>query len=929
MVLLGQYAAVKARESTKADGAPPDAYGTYNSSASVINAIFLVINTFFTNVLKAARPALYIPSIQFTIFTAIGFTFGPSQPTMEYSYSFVKELLYTFLTGQAIATGVAIFVIPVSSRKVFFAEATQLLRGFQALLKSQSEFLAIMRQYGSCADAHSQDVKSLRQRRAESLKMSLQRVISLSAKLQADVVYAQREAAYGHLKGTDIRDFYRLLRGVLVPISSLSTMTDISERLYRNRESNNVVAQSGEIHEKASGDGDILEDDKEDVDLDWQELVGSLHESFETVVQILDDAITHVLVLLKLAPVPISSSFLIRRGKSNSEDSTGNVDVEKGPRVPKPGDLKFGHYLEKEINDLRPYRTAQLQKWAGSKGVKSLMHKSAAWAQKDAVNGLGDQVLVRETRLRRQLSLVLYMEYLGYSIATTILALVQFAEAKVRDGTLSKRRLITPTYQTIKIWIKGMLFGHESKMSAEDTGHESEPGGAIRLGDALKSPRDPEHLPPKNSWQAFGDRVRSASHILGSDAAQFGVRVTIATMSVGIMAYLEKTHTFFIKQRVVWAVIMIIIGMKPTNGSANFNLACNIVFSVGGMASAYINWYVADGHTTGVIVVFAFSMAFWFYWAARCPRFLIGIVVGALTQVLIIGYELQVRVLGIAKATSTGQLYYPIYELAPYRLLLVLAGSVVAYIWTIFPVPITEASVLRQNVGRSLFVLAKYLSCVTTTVDQRIHDEEGDVSIKTSPGRRLQDMRGELLDELILLINAMQQNLVDIDWEPPFGGEFPKQAYSALVDEIQNTVQYLTVIAYCSEAFSKAHASSSTWLSTFAASRDRSRHKSHKAASLLTLLAASVAENQALPPYLTVPKAVHLSAARQVEARDDGAADDILDVTNLDEPGFRALGVIEVASARTIDGMNELAQIVKDLVGEVDFSFQIGKAKSS
>jgi hypothetical protein len=215
---------------------------------------------------------------------------------------------------------------------------------------------------------------------------------------------------------------------------------------------------------------------------------------------------------------------------------------------------------------------------------------------------------------------------------------------------------------------------------------------------------------------------------------------------------------------------------------------------------------VVDGHTAGVIVIFALFMAFWFYWAARYPRFLIGIVAGALTQVLIIGkltlkpfillastdyiegYELQVRILGIPKATSTGQPYYPIYKLAPYRLLTVLAGSFIAYIWTIFPVPITEGSVLRQDVGRSLFLLAKYLSSVTATVDQRIHNEEGDMSIKRSPGRRLQEIRGKLLDEQVVLINSMQQNLVDMDWEPPFGGDFPKQTYSTIINEIQQSV---------------------------------------------------------------------------------------------------------------------------------------------
>jgi hypothetical protein len=146
---------------------------------------------------------------------------------------------------------------------------------------------------------------------------------------------------------------------------------------------------------------------------------------------------------------------------------------------------------------------------------------------------------------------------------------------------------------------------------------------------------------------------------------------------------------------------------------------------------------------------------------------------------------LQVRVLGIPKATATGQPYYPIYELAPYRLLTVAAGSFIAYIWTIFPVPITEGSVLRRDLGRSLFLLAKYLSSVTATVDQRIQNAEGDMTMKSSPGRQLQEMRETLLDQQLALLTSMRQNLVDMDWEPPFGGDFPKRTYVAITNEIQ------------------------------------------------------------------------------------------------------------------------------------------------
>jgi hypothetical protein len=589
MVLLGQFAGIKSRESTKPAGAPPDAYGTYNSSASAVNAIFLIINLFMINMLKAARPALYIPSIQFSIFIMIGFTYGPNQPTMHSSYNFVRELLYTFFTGQAISTGVSFLIIPVSSRKVFFAEATGLMRGFQGLLKAQLAFLGTLRHSELYAEVSTVEMGLQYQQKSTTLKSAFRGVFALSTKLHVDVVYAQRETAYGHFKGTDIEEFHQLLRGVIVPISGLSTIADISERLRNYEESEEKSARSDGTNDEKSTEPETFGNDQRHVRGDWQELVGSLHESFESTVQLLDDAITHVLILLQLIPVPKLESSMNRAGGANLENGTGIPDLESGLGNPRPGELGFGDYLEKEIMNLRPYRTTKLQEWAESKGLSSVVHKDANFGPNAVLEDPEDPLFARERKLRRQLNLVLYMEYLVYSVAITTMALVRFAEAKVEDQTLKRKRFVFPTYITIKIWIKSILFGDSSSESTENANHDSNEFEVIRVGDSLKSPHDPEHLPPKNAWQAFGDHIRVIPHFLGSKSAQFGARVTIATMSVGIIAFLEQTHVFFIKQRVVWALIMITIGMKPTNGSANFNLACNVIFSVGGMISAYIN----------------------------------------------------------------------------------------------------------------------------------------------------------------------------------------------------------------------------------------------------------------------------------------------------------------------------------------------------
>jgi len=46
-------------------------------------------------------------------------------------------------------------------------------------------------------------------------------------------------------------------------------------------------------------------------------------------------------------------------------------------------------------------------------------------------------------------------------------------------------------------------------------------------------------------------------------------------------------------------------------------------------------------------------------------------------------------------------------------------------------------------------------------------------------------------------------------------------------------------------------------------------------------------------------------------------------LSNINEPGFRAFAVIEVAHLCLVDSASSIVKHVRDLVGEVDFSFQV------
>lgn len=151
------------------------------------------------------------------------------------------------------------------------------------------------------------------------------------------------------------------------------------------------------------------------------------------------------------------------------------------------------------------------------------------------------------------------------------------------------------------------------------------------------------------------------------------------------------------------------------------------------------------------------------------------------TTTLIVGYELEVRKIGQAAATSNGQTYYPIYILGPYRLATVAAGLLVAFIWTIFPYPISEHSILRQSLGGALYLLANYYSIIHETVQSRVRNDAGDLENKQSPGHRLSKMRMKVFAKQMQLLTALKTYSNFIKWEIPIGGKFPKKQYDALI----------------------------------------------------------------------------------------------------------------------------------------------------
>lgn len=928
VALLEIYCSVQARAHTspsvKATGngpSPGAAVTTYNSSASAVSAIWLFFNIYLVNTVRASRPQLQFPVIVYSIFANVASVYAPNFPTMVAGIAFAKRLMEAFFTGFAIATGVSLFVFPVSVRMTFFKQSAGFIAAVQGTLKAQIAYLQTLEKKDmfrtpTDSDEDEKDEKSHRHKKgdaskpsgsaeAQQLKAALGALEELHGKMHADVRFAKRETAWGKLNASDIDELLKLFQEIMLPMTGMSSAADIFQRIAERRGWTQRETASSPENEKGKSQ--------------WNEIMRTLHDPFQTVTDNMHDGLQHALYTLELAKPPKKR----KASKKSSSDGAASKDLEADAGVMKPGDPEYATYLNKKIDVFYEQRKTTLAVWCQQRGIKMdakpFENPSQTALNIRTENSSRIEDPEEHAKNQRQLYLVLYMEFLLWSSGRAVLALVHFADKKVEDGTMKKNKLISPGLRRIKKWVTGCL-------KVEDAGTEHAPdttesgGSSIYSGESFRAAKDPEHLPPTNAWQRSTNVLRQFSGLLSSPESAFGFRVACATLSIGIVAYLKDTYLFFMEQRLVWAMIMVAIGMTTTAGSGVFGFFGRIVGTALAMCTSFVIWYIVDGHPAGVIVFLFVFIFVEFYFLLRYPRFTVVAIISVVTQVLIIGYELEVKKIGKVAAASNGQPFYPIYLLAPYRLACVSGGMLVAFIWTFFPYPLTARSQLRHDLGISLYLLANFYSIVHTTIRLRIKGTEGDMESKESPGRKLQKARSKVYVKELALLAGLRQHSAFTAWEPTFGGKFPRQQYDSIIQEVQNILNYLGLITYASQHFSHDPAASPdkvSWLQDFSRLLGRLDATSQDITSILALLSSSVTNGNPLPPYLKAPPSYKLS--QRLEELDAN----ILSVSHIAEPGYSAFAVMQIASSLISDDLGKLIDTVKALVGEVDFSFHV------
>jgi hypothetical protein len=199
-----------------------------------------------------------------------------------------------------------------------------------------------------------------------------------------------------------------------------------------------------------------------------------------------------------------------------------------------------------------------------------------------------------------------------------------------------------------------------------------------------------------------------------------------------------------------------------------------------GMTISYIDWYMVDAQPAGVIVFVGVSMFLFHYILLRFPADPVVPIIGMVTVMLIIGYALQVKKVGVAISETNGQAYHALFVLSSYRLATVASGIGVAFIFICCPYGSIVKSRMRKDLGSFLFILAYYYGFIYTSASLRVRNLVGENKDKNSLRAVLKKARNRVIDKEIVLLQAINQHIMFLAWESILGGQFPRKSYDRL-----------------------------------------------------------------------------------------------------------------------------------------------------
>ncbi|KAL9611890.1 MAG: hypothetical protein Q9167_003504 [Letrouitia subvulpina] len=885
---------VRARQHTLPANASQSMRERYNGSASAVSAIWLFFSIWLANAMRALRPIeLQDPMVALSIFSGVTMTHTPSFITVSEGLGFVRRLLETFLIGLAVAAGVSLLILPMTSRRNVFKALNTYTGALDAFFTAQIAFVREEKGRRIVKDNAklNQNIDTLLSQsdsEKEVVASTLAGLRNLQSEFNANLAYTKLEIAWGKLLPEDLICIYDHLSFLFLPLAGLGMFPEISRELLDHLY---TIPTSDTIEN--------FEDQNSEEPAQESSLTALLNGLEKRLASTCELTIKGVKVAFQLLEISASHSSTFKMNRKST-------DIEKQDNGLPKDSAKSSEIFHKEFIRYKDRRRNLHKIWP------SLLFPST----EEIPTIVGREEVSRSHEVTEHHLVFLFMEHVQNEILQAVHGLLEFAEKKASSGSMRRNKLIFPSLPQFNVTKFMELMSRKTAGLNASISWNTRPLMAVGA----------EYLPPANFLERIGDQLRIIPSILTSPESVFGFRVALASVTVAILAYLRQTQVFFNAQRLIWAMIVIVIGMKPESGASIFGYFARIAGTIVAVVLSLIVWYIVNGNTAGVLIFLYMANVFEYYFWVRYPRHLGPCTISIVTLNIIVAYELQAKKLGIERVTSNGQPYYPVYLFGPYKLLCVLAGVTISFFWTIFPYPASARSQVRKLLGRCLFLLANFYSCMHSSVKVWINEQQGDMNDSSSHGRKIQTLNRALFSKQMALLAHTQSLIQWTAYESAIGSKFPKKIYLSALTNIQVLATCMALISHTTQDIdlslpgsdledseSKPAGLEEKWVRQLARATNSSEFDSHMTTSLLCHLAGAISSSSALPPYLAPPE--HFPLARKLRNINTHA----MHIENIQDPTFSAFACMEVATSLVNSRLKHLVKDMKDLVGEINF----------
>lgn len=765
-------------------------------------------------------------------------------PTWAQFYTITKTLIYCIYIALAICLATNLLIFPYNAREPFFRLSSDYLDQVSAMITQHATYFGATHHrlkqersnQRSDADVTNSEHSSEKRGAANDSDRSKQSdgspdeqvaqlrsmragLVALSAALRATKPFAKREIAYGHFSSKEIGELHKHCTNLIVPVLGCNLWSQIADSIQTDKK---LLADGHDGSAFLESLGINAAPTAAETASLFELMENEIAPRVRELSDFCADAVHHAKRALQLG-VYQTAPFWIR-------------PFIKSPRKFNDEDAEFSNDFEAAI--------------------------ARFWNKRHCTTRAGREATKTATML------ILYMESSMHSVALKLLDLTRWSDELYRSPVMQRRRLVFPGLKRYKkIWLgaKQKLMRHagehENKFDRlatsfpdqDDTfqGQSSMPDA----GEAFSNQAKPVMLKGDSALATIClSLYKIKVFVFDSEVSAFGLRAAVALIAGALPAFFPDSIAIFLRYRLIWITFTVLLGLQPvmakSTASVVFRIVGTIVGGVLGLVSIEIGRVPA-----GIIPVYFLAAIPQYYLAQIKPQSAtLPVLLSQITGILVVGNKVMTDKIGIAALATSGQVYLAPPALMGYRILLTIAGCVIAFWFSIFPSLPTARNIIRQSMAKSFFVCADlYMLCSLRGASERYELPIG-----------MEKAFSSKVMEYLALSNKSHELIGVTKFEPSFQGRFPTGEWGKMLTLVDN---FVTALSVSNNLFTRIvetdqlHEVDVDRVFALKTSQENFR------VATATLYALGNAVNlwQPLPPILASPMQAHLNTQKELD----------------------------------------------------------------